>query len=320
MPFRHHRQARPDRLVGRHTAGHNQQRRLRHRTQSVLRPVGQNIGHRRLERRRYIGRRRLRQRARIGRQQLRNRRLQAGKTEIAPGAPQHGPRQRNPRRALRRQPFQRRPAGPPQPQHLGNLVERLAHGVIDRGAQPAVAANPLHGHKLAMSAGNQQQQIRKRRTARHQPRQARRQRMRLQMVHRHEAPAGGHRHAPGQAGANDQPADQPRPRGRRDGAKLRRRQPRLVQHLPDQSGKIPQMRPRRDFRHHAAKRHVLLLAQHRLAQHRAIGRQHGHRRLVARCFDAQNRPGNWPRRHSTESCHASAPGQARRAALDGPAS
>ena len=55
--------------------------------------------------------------------------------------------------------FHRRPAGIAQPGHLGYLVERLAGGIVDGGAQAGVFAHTLHRQQLAMAARGQQQQI-----------------------------------------------------------------------------------------------------------------------------------------------------------------
>ncbi len=85
--------------------------------------------------------------------------LQAGEGEVAILAAQKRARQGEAHGVTGfRAGFQRRSAGIAQPQYLGDLVERLAGGVIDRGAEALVIANAFHREKLAMSAGNQQQQ------------------------------------------------------------------------------------------------------------------------------------------------------------------
>ena len=204
-------------------------------------------------------------------QQIGHRRLQARKAEIAALAPQQRPRQFHARRAAGRQPLQRRAARPTEAQHLGHLIERLAHRVVDGTAQPAVLAYALHRHQLAVAAGNQQQQVRKRRAAFDQARQAWRQRMRFQMVDRHERLARGNRHPLGHPCADDQPANQPGPH--RGSHRTQRSDGPVAKHLPHQCRQMMQMRSRRDFGHHAAKRGMFLLAQHGLCQHRPVWRQ-----------------------------------------------
>ena len=157
------------------------------------------------------------------RHHLRHRRLQAGEAEIAPRPPQHRPRQSVARRiAARRQPLQRRAARPAQPEHFGHLVEGLAGGVVHGAAQADIAADALHRHALAMAAGDQQQQIGKRRAALHQSGQPRGQRVRLQVVDRDVGQAVRQGDALGDLAADDQPADQPRPGAGRHPAQVAR--------------------------------------------------------------------------------------------------
>src|SRR3546814_21006808 len=71
----------------------------------------------------------------------------------------------------------RRTAGIAEAEHLRSLVEGLADGVVDRRAEAAIAPDPFHGDELAMTSGDEQQQIRKIDNVR----QPRRQRMPFQM-------------------------------------------------------------------------------------------------------------------------------------------
>ena len=116
--------------------------------------------------------------------------------------------------------------------------------------------------------------------------------MRLQMVDRDERHAGRQRDPLGDARAHDQPADQPGAAARADAAQRRRRHARLVQHARHQRRQMGQMRPRRDLRHHPPERAVLHLAQQRLRQHGAIGRQHARRGLVAGGLQPEHRSGS----------------------------
>ncbi len=159
----------------------------------MRRPVRQHLGHRTLEARGNIRRRPHRQRTRsVPHNLLRDRRLQPGEAEVTAGPPQQRPRERIPPRvALHRQLLERRPTRPAQAQQLGHLVERLADRIVHRAAQPHMVPDTFHRDALAVSARDQQQQVWKLRPSLHQPRQARGQRVRLQVIHRHI----GQRHA-----------------------------------------------------------------------------------------------------------------------------
>ena len=63
--------------------------------------------------------------------------------------------------AVARASFQSRAAGIGQAEKFRGFVEGFADGVIQRGAELAVAPNPLDHDALRMTAGEQQQQIRK---------------------------------------------------------------------------------------------------------------------------------------------------------------
>ena len=100
-----------------------------------------------------------------------------------------------------------RPARIAQAQQLGDLVEGLADGVVDGGAEAHIVADAAHRDELRMAAGGEQQQIGEA-DAVGEPRG---ERMGLEMVHRHQGLAGDerdglgggepHQHAADQAGA-----------------------------------------------------------------------------------------------------------------------
>ena len=69
-------------------------------------------------------------------------------------------------------PFQGRSARPVETQQLGDLIESLADRIVHRAAQPDIVPDPGHRDALRMSPGQQEQQIRKRRSPLHQARQA----------------------------------------------------------------------------------------------------------------------------------------------------
>src|SRR5262249_8824534 len=68
--------------------------------------------------------------------------------------------------------------GIPEPQQLRGLVERLAHRIIERGAEPGVLTDAMPGHDLRMTAGREKQAIGKRGAVG----EAGGERMRLEMV------------------------------------------------------------------------------------------------------------------------------------------
>ena len=52
-----------------------------------------------------------------------------------------------------------RPARIGEAEELGGLVEGLAERVVDRGAEPAIAADAFDCHELRVAAGDEEQQI-----------------------------------------------------------------------------------------------------------------------------------------------------------------
>ena len=290
------RQRCTDCAIRRDAAGDHQHTRigraLAHHRHRMLRPVRQHLGHRVLEAGGDVGGRPNRQRTGpVARHLLCHRGLQAGEAEVASRASQQRPRERKPPRiAAGRQLLQRRPARPAQPEQLRHLVERLARGIVHRAAQPHVPPDTLHRDALAVSAGNQQQQVGERHPALDQAGQPRGQRVRLQVVHRHIGQPVRDRDALGEQAADDQPADQPRAGAGRHASQIGEPQPRPRHHAAHLLGQERQMRARGDLRHHPAIRRVLaLLAQHRLGEHAPALVQHRRRRLVARGLDAQHR-------------------------------
>ena len=190
----------------------------RHRMRYAVR---QDVGNGGLKARRDISRRLSGQRAR--RQPchgLRDRRFQSGKAEVAAFAPQHRPRERvSARVAIGGQAFQRRPSRPAQTEQLADLVERLAGRVIDGGAKAAIPADAFDRDTLAVSAGNQQQQLGKRQAAVDESGQTRGQRVRFEVVHGDIGQPASDRDSLGELAPDDQSADQTRPGAGGDGAK-----------------------------------------------------------------------------------------------------
>ena len=123
--------------------------------------------------------------------------LQSGQREIRLGAAVHRPWQREPRGvAARRLLLDLRSAGIAQSEQLGGLVEGFADGIVDGGAEQRVIADAAHRHDLGVAAGGEEQAIGKR----HGRRQPRGQRMRLEMVDRHQRLAADQRDCLGGGG------------------------------------------------------------------------------------------------------------------------
>ena len=183
-----------------------------------------------------------------------------------------------------------RAAGPAEPEQFRDLVERLADRIVDGPPKPAIVARRRATRRLAMAAGHQQQQIRKRHLRGEQAGQARGERMRLEMIDRDErqrpAPArcpwrircrrSGRRSAP----ARRSP---PPPRDRADSNALARagRRRRSRADGRDARARRSPAPPRRTPRAHSG------LAPPRPGS--AVGGQHGGRGLVAGGLDAENR-------------------------------
>ncbi len=293
MPGAGRLQHRPQRRVGGDAAGDHQQAgcvpggELLH---GVAGAIGQDLGDGALEAGGDVDGVRMRQRpVREAGDQVGDGGLEAGEAEVAARPPEQRPGQREALRvAAGGQFLQRRAAGPAETQQLRGLVERLADGVVDGAAEAPVGADALDRDALAMAAGQQQQQIRERRAAHRQSRQARGERVRLQVVHRDERQPARQRRALGEAGADDQPADQPRAGGGGDAGEVGVTDARFAHHAADQVGQLGKMRARGDFRHHSAIGCVAGLAAHRLGENLSICIEHCRCGVIAGGLDPQD--------------------------------
>ena len=104
--------------------------------------------------------------------------LEAGEREMRLGPAEHRPRQRDGRPPSRAPALHRRAAGIAEAEQLGRLVEGLAERVVERRAEPLIAADILDDEELGVPARDEQQQIGKAEPIG----QAGGQRMRLQMI------------------------------------------------------------------------------------------------------------------------------------------
>ena len=142
-----------------------------------------------------------------------------GQREVCVVASQHRPRKREPFGvAAGRGALDLRPAGIGQPQHFCDLVEGLAHGVIDGGAEAHIIADAEHRDDLGVTAGGEKQAIGKCQRAG----QPRRQRVGLEMIDRDQRRIVHHRDRFRGGQPDDDPADQARARGGGDAGQLRK--------------------------------------------------------------------------------------------------
>ena len=176
-----------------------------------------------------------------------------------------------------------------QAQQLGNFVERLTRGIVDRPAKPMKFVRPIGNQKLAMPAGHQQDQIGKGQIVC----QARCQGMPGQMIDPDQRQAGCNRQALGNHDPGQNPADQPRPCRDRDGVDLA--QPKTCgQQCAFHTMIQPfNMGAGGNFGHDAAKIGMQgrLPLDHRRKNDRGhAGRMpdHGRRRIIAAAFQSQN--------------------------------
>ncbi len=108
------------------------------------------------------------------------------KEKCGSAPPEHRARQREPPRpAAGGGLLHGRPAGKAQPQELRGLVEGLAQGVVDGGAETLVAADAVHDQELGVPARDQQQKIGRAQALG----EADGERVRLQVVDRHQRQA-----------------------------------------------------------------------------------------------------------------------------------
>ncbi len=118
------------------------------------------------------------------------------------------------------------------------------------------------------------------------------QRVGLQMVDGEVGPPGCDGGTLGEAGADQQPADESGAGGGGDGGEVVVAKPGLSQRRRDQSGQGSEMRAGGDFRHHAAERRMVgELAQHQLRHDPSIRGQDGGGGLIAGALDPENRAG-----------------------------
>ena len=178
-----------------------------------------------------------------------HRRLQAGKREIAPRPSLHRTGKGEPGRiAAGRGAFDLGTARETKPQHLGDLVEGLADGVVEGGSEQPVRAHVFRDQQLAVAAGRQQDEEREL-DAVGEPH---RQRVPLQVVDRDEGNAQHQRDRLRRRRADHDPADQARPGRRRDRVQVLEADAGLVHRPTHKPLDVIEVGARGDLGHHAA--------------------------------------------------------------------
>ena len=176
-----------------------------------------------------------------------------------------------------------------QPEHFCHLVEGLAHGVVDGGAEPHIVADADHGDDLGVTAGGEEQAIGKRQRAG----QPRRQRVGLEMVHRDQRRIVHHRDRLRGGQPDDHAADQAGTGGGGDRRKLRKADAGFLHGAVDDAVEHVDMGARGDLRHHAAEGGMLLgLRAHDIGQDPprpvALALDHGGCGFIAGGLDSQH--------------------------------
>ena len=204
-----------------------------------------------------------------------------------PGAAQHRPRQGKTRGiAARRFALDRRPAGIAEAEQLRALVEGLARGIVDGRAETAIAPDPFDDQRLAMAAGNQQQQIGKWDIRD----KAHAQRMAFEMIDRDKGQLAGKGDRFGLHHADDDAADEARPARRGHRVEVAETDAGRAQGLFDHRVEMIEMRPRRDLGHDAAKGPMLGgLREHDIAADEGrLVAHHGGGGLIAARLDPEH--------------------------------
>ena len=181
----------------------------------------------------------------------------------------------------------RRTARIRKPEQFRGLVEGLAGGIVDGGRQPSIFADALHFEQLAMAARHEQQEIRKVEVGIDEARASAWPSRWL--IATSGLPAASASPFPA-SNATITPPIRPGPAVAAIASTSRDRQlRRRPKHAPNQVGQDLHMRPRGDFRHHAAIRLVRgVLADNRLREDATIARHQRYRAVIARRFKAED--------------------------------
>ena len=180
-------------------------------------------------------------------------------------------------------------AGIGQRQHFRDLVEGLAHRVVDGGAEPDIIADADDRDDLGMTAGGEEQAVGKFERIG----QPRRQRMGLEMVDRDQRRVVHHRNGFGSREADDHATDQAGAGRGCDRRQLREADTGFLHGAFDDAVEQIDMGAGRDLRHHATEAGVLrYLRVDDIGQNPAaavvVALDHGGRGFVAGGFDPKN--------------------------------
>ena len=223
-----------------------------------------------------------------------HRRLQAGEGEVAPRPVEERTRQGEADRvALARRRLDGGPARWTEPEELRDLVEGLARGVVDRPPEAPEALGPLHRQELAMTARDQQHEVREGNLV-GQPRGERVSGEVVDAIER-QAAAGGE--SLGEHDAGKDPSDQPRAGGDGHRVQVVEPDPGLAKGLGRHEVQPLGMGAGGDLRHDPAPLGVQrVLAPHRRGEDLAAGlagaaAHQGGRGVVAAALDPEDDAG-----------------------------
>ena len=151
--------------------------------------------------------------------------------------------------ALTRQLRDGRPARIAKAKEPRGLVERLAEGVVEGGAEPRISADALDNKKLGMAARDEQQKIR-----RPEPRRkARRERMGLEVIDGDERLFVNERDGLGGGEPDHEPADEAGAGGGGNGCQVRKTNARIRERPGDEPIEDLDMGAGGDLGHDTAK-------------------------------------------------------------------
>ena len=214
------------------------------------------------------------------------RRLEARKREVTPRPSLHRTRQGEAFGvAPRRLPLDQGAAGKAQAQHLGCLVEGLADGIVDGGAETAIAPHPFDDQQLAMATRDQQHQIRKS----HVVGKPRRQGVPLQVVDCKKRQVMDSGNGLGRGHPDQEAADETRPGGGGDAVQLSEFDLRFGQGLGNQAVDVVKVGSCRDLGYDAAEGAVFIdLGQHPVGYDVAFAIDDGGGGFVATGFNSED--------------------------------
>ena len=192
--------------------------------------------------------------------------------------------------ALLREAVYNRAAGIAEAHHLGALVERLAHGVVDRLAEYLEMQRVVDAYYLRVASAHEQAQVRERRLPHRLVRLPDEigKYMALEVVHHDYRDVEGEPHSLGERSPDKQRAEKPGTAGECDCRELRRtyRSPR--QGLADHRHYVELMRAGCKFGHDSAVSAVHVLARDHVREQVAVAYHRGGSIVAGRFYAKYN--------------------------------